>query len=78
MKNITEIIYPCDAEDCDQFIIAVGKTCDEIRSIQKNGEMATVTWFQVVKGGRITMELPKRICIVHGNDEVEPNPGGSI
>lgn len=37
---------------------------DEIRRVQKNGEMATVEWFEIVKDGEVIAEIKESVCNV--------------
>jgi hypothetical protein len=70
MKNITSIAFPNTAVE-NQGIFVVGKSCDEIRQIKKNGEMASITWLQIIKDGHIVAEIKESVCEIYGKDPIE-------
>ena len=71
MKNITEIYYPNTAIDENIGSFTVGRNCDEIKYITKNGEMAAIGWFQIIKDNHVIAEIKESVCNVYGSDEVE-------
>ena len=66
---ITQIEFPNTVADIDKtyYIVAQGKV-DEIKPITKNGEMAAIGWFQVIKDGMIIAEVKESICDIHYKD----------
>jgi hypothetical protein len=39
--------------------------CHEIREIMKPGEMAMIKWFQVIRDGKVIMEVKESICDIY-------------
>jgi len=71
MKNIKEISFPNNCPDENISFFTVGRSCDEIRQIMKNGEMAGINWFQIIKDGNIIAEIKESICNIYGEDKIE-------
>lgn len=78
MKNITRIEYPNNSEHEDFVVSWQTKqfsssysNCDELRLIQKNGEMALINWIQVIKDNKIIAEIKESVCNIYGSDELE-------
>lgn len=73
MKNVKSISFPNNVEDEAKSFVEVGKNgVKEIRQITKNGEMASINWFQVIKNNTVVSEIKESICNVYGED-VLPN-----
>lgn len=70
MKNIKEISFPNTTEGCNRSCFIVGISCDEIRQITKNGEMAGIAWFQIIKDGKVIAEIKESVCDIFGEDEL--------
>lgn len=72
MKNIKSISFPntCQDNECTFFI--VGRSCDEIKQIWKNGEMALIAWFQIIKDKKVIAEIKESVCNIYGEDEMPP------
>jgi hypothetical protein len=60
--KIQKIYFPNSVADSEQAYYTVGTTCDEIREINKNGEMALVGWLQVIKDGSVIAEIKESVC----------------
>ena len=71
MKNIKVIEYPNTAIDCEQSKFMVGRGCDEIKYINKGGEMGFIAWFQIIKDNKIIAEIKESVCNIYGEDEIE-------
>ena len=71
MKNIKSIHYPNTAIGTEQGHYIIGETCDEIKQISKNGEMASVNWFQVIRNNQVIAEIKESVCDIYGLDEIE-------
>lgn len=66
MKNVKEIGYPNTSPNHEQFnYYTVGRNCDEISIIQKNGEMTKVNWFQIIKNGEVIAEIKESVCNIY-------------
>ena len=65
IKIIKEIRFPNTAVDGEQSFYSIEKGCSEIRYISKNGEMASVGWFQVLKGDDIIAEIKESVCDIY-------------
>ena len=73
MKNITRICFPNTVDDQGKTCYEVGRFgVEKINTIQKNGEMASIGWIQVIKGGKIIAEIKESVCDIYGSDEL-PN-----
>ena len=56
--DIKLIEYPNNVIANDKSVYEVGKSCDEIISIMKNGEMSLIKWFKIVKDDKVIEEIP--------------------
>ncbi len=71
MKNVKGISFPNTVADNDKCFYEVGKNgIEEIRETFKNGEMAAVKWFEIVKDNKIIAEIKESVCDVYGEDEL--------
>lgn len=71
MKNIKSIAYPNTVADRDKSFYKVGTNCDKIVEINKNGEMALLTWLQVIKDNKVIAEIKESVCDVFGEDDIK-------
>ena len=62
MRKIREIRFPNTVNDSDQVCYSVDHSCDEILEITKNGELASVGWFQIIKDGEVIAEIKESVC----------------
>jgi len=70
MEHISGIAFPNTVRGFHQSRFFLGQNCDEIRKIEKNGEMAKVTWFQIIRDHIIICEIKESVCDVLGCDTV--------
>lgn len=63
-KNIIKITFPNTLGDNNEesFNYSVGVNCEGIKKIIKNGEMATINWFQIIKDGEVMAEIKESVC----------------
>jgi (p)ppGpp synthase/HD superfamily hydrolase len=59
-KEIESICFPNISDNPLSY--AIGKNADKINIITKNGEMAEITWFQVIKDGKVIAEIKESVC----------------
>jgi hypothetical protein len=64
-EKIKEIRYPNTVFMNDQGSYIIGKNCDEIRRVYKNGEMATIGWFAMIKDGKKIAEIKESVCDIY-------------
>jgi hypothetical protein len=60
--KIKSIEYPNTARDCECISYIIGRNCDEIKIIQKNGEMARINWLQIIKDNEVIAEIKEGVC----------------
>jgi hypothetical protein len=73
MKNVKSITFPNNVVDSEKDYIEVGKNgVTEIRPIFKNGEIALIQWFQIIKGDTVIAEIKESVCNIYGEDILEP------
>ena len=66
MNDVKQIGYPNTSQSHEEVnYYTVGSNCDEINIIQKNGEMAKVNWFQIIKGEEVIAEIKESVCNVY-------------
>ena len=70
MKNIKEIRFPNTATDENQSCYKVNFNCDLIEHTAKNGEMASIGWFNVTKDNKIIAEIKESVCNIYGEEEL--------
>ena len=70
MKNVTRIAFPNTVKDDDKTWYSTGKYVDEIIYFTKNGEMASIGWFSIVKDNKVIAEIKESVCDVYGVDEL--------
>ena len=84
MKKIKGIAYPNTCEMSVRYLYftdddilqrfhchLIQQKVDEIRQVTKNGEMALINWFQVIKDGKIIAEIKESVCDIYGLDDIE-------
>lgn len=71
MKNIKEIVFPNKVADIDKKFYEVGINCDKIEWFCKNGEMADIGWFRIIKDNNVITEIRESICDIYGEDKIE-------
>lgn len=64
-SGITQISFPNNTEFENQSIYKIGKGCDEINCIFKNGEMALICWFEIIKDGKKIAEIKESVCNIY-------------
>jgi hypothetical protein len=60
--TVKEIRFPNNVICSEKSCFRVGIDCDEIKRIFKNGEMAKICWFEIVKNGKVISEIKESIC----------------
>jgi hypothetical protein len=60
--QLIQITFPNTADEEHQSYYSVPNSCDEIRIDFKNGEMASITWFQIIKNGKVIAEIKESVC----------------
>jgi len=65
MNNIRKISFPNTIADYEQADYVVGNNCDEIKLIQKNGEMAGIGWFEIRKENEVIAEIKESVCNIY-------------
>ena len=66
MREIKSISYPNNCQDPQGFnSYTVGSSCDLIKIITKNGEMASINWFEIYKGGEVIAEIKESVCNIY-------------
>jgi hypothetical protein len=68
MHNIKFVSYPNTQPDSERSFFDVGKNCDEIITVYKNGEMVFIGWLQIIKEGKIVAEIKESVCDIYGED----------
>lgn len=65
MKEIKQIRYPNTVSSEFQNVYTVGENVDEIKYISKNGEMASIAWFEIYKDGELLSEIKESVCDIY-------------
>jgi hypothetical protein len=64
--SIKIIEFPNTAQSQEDFgYYEIGKGCDKIRRFYKNGEMASICWFEIIKNGQRIAEIKESVCNVY-------------
>jgi len=65
MKEIKQIAYPNTIASNEQSFFTVGSNCDRIEEVFKSGEMASITWFAVIKSENVIAEIKESVCDIY-------------
>ena len=63
-KEITQISYPNTVADIDRYFYEK-KLGYEIKRTEKNGEMASIGWFEIYKQGELIAEIKESVCDIY-------------
>ena len=68
MKIIKQISFPNTVGGGKEYKYTLDDSscgCDEIKRVEKNGEMASIGWFEIWKDGKVIAEIKESVCNIY-------------